>query len=82
MASKIAIELKCVWFENRKSFISGLKGDIAKLADAKLELAYRGCQTAVVGICFTNPALQWMTDGKFEILDQTGNTAIGLLALN
>lgn len=81
VANKVAIELKCESFENRSKFVSGLKGDIAKLADGKLKPDYRGCQTAVVGLCFTNAALQWMVDNKFKILDRSEDTAIGLFPL-
>ena len=80
--SKIAIELKCQSFENEKKFTSGLESDIAKLAEANLKVVYRGCQTVVVGICFTNAALQWMNNKKFKILHQTDETAIGLLRLH
>jgi hypothetical protein len=79
---KIAIELKCESLENRKNFASGLEADIAKLIDANLKENYRGCRRAVVGLCFTPAALQWMGTKDFKILHKTGDTAIGLLPLN
>ncbi len=63
-------------------FTSGLEADIAKLADAKLKVAYRGCRRAVVGMCFTEDALQWMGAKNFKLLHKTGDTAMGLLPLN
>lgn len=82
VAKKIAIELKCQSFENQKNFISGLDADIAKLAEANLKQAYHGCQRAVVGLCFTEDALQWMGTKNFILLHKTGETALGLLTLN
>ncbi len=79
---KIAIELKCESIENRKNFASGLEADIAKLAEANLKANYRGCRTAVIGLCFTSAALDWMGTKNFKILHKTGDTAIGLLPLN
>ena len=82
VTNKIAIELKCQSIENQKNFTSGLEADIAKLADANLKVAYRGCRRAVVGICFTSDALQWMGTKNFKILHKTDETAIGLAPLN
>jgi hypothetical protein len=82
VTNKIAIELKCQSFENQNKFTTGLEGDIAKLAEANLKAAYHGCRRAVVGICFTEDALQWMGAKNFKLLHETGDTAMGLLPLN
>ncbi len=56
VTNKIAIELKCQSIENQKNFTSGLEADIAKLADANLKVAYRGCRR--VGAVELDPAAQ------------------------
>ena len=84
IATKVAIELKCQSIGNEKDFTIGLKADIAKLAQENLKVPFKGCHTAVVGICFTPDAYEWMGDNGFKIIrkSDTNDTACGMIRLH
>lgn len=77
---KIAVELKCQSFENYRAFNRGIDDDIAKLAQNRLKRTYRGCQTAVMGICFEQDARDYMLNLGFMEIYRSGEVSCCIMA--
>jgi len=80
---KIAIEIKCQTFLGRNTFVNGIASDISKLAQNKISTPYfRGCQTGVLGLYFTEEARVWMRANNFIEIYSNTNVACGIRKLN
>ncbi|WP_118973301.1 hypothetical protein [Taibaiella koreensis] len=79
---KLAVEIKCQSFENRDAFIAGVEADIAKLAQNKIKLQFRTCQTGVMGIYFEDTARTWMLANNFTEIFVNGEIGCAIRKLN
>jgi hypothetical protein len=81
VTQKIAIEIKCQTFLTRDDFIAGVQRDALKLAQNNLKLQFRTCETGLMGIGFTQGAIDWMVQNGFFMAYRSATIGCGIRKL-